>query len=118
LRKTLAETFAQRTQAEWVDTFDGTDACVAPVLPLTEAYDHPHNVARGTYVERDGLTQPAPAPRFSATPATLTTPPSLSGADTRAALTAWGIDDVDGLIRDGVAVQTESTTETEKGSSA
>ncbi len=114
LRKTLAETFAQRTQAEWVEIFDGTDSCVAPVLPLTEAYEHPHNVARGTYVERDGLTQPAPAPRFSATPATLTTPPSLTGADTRAALTAWGIDDVDGLIRDGVAVQTDS----KRGSSA
>jgi len=114
LRKTLAETFAQRTQAEWVGVFDGTDACVAPVLPLTEAYEHPHNVARGTYVDHDGLTQPAPAPRFSATPATLTTPPSLSGADTRAALTAWGIDDVDGLIRDGVALQLDP----EKGSTA
>jgi alpha-methylacyl-CoA racemase len=114
LRKTLAETFAQRTQAEWVGVFDGTDACVAPVLPLTEAYEHPHNVARGTYVDHDGLTQPAPAPRFSATPATLTTPPSLSGADTRDALTAWGIDDVDGLIRDGVALQLDP----EKGSTA
>lgn len=105
LRKVLAETFAQRTQAEWSELFDGTDACVAPVVPLTEAYEHPHNVARGTYVERDGLTQPAPAPRFSATPATLTTSPSMPGADTRAALTAWGIDDVESLIDDGVAVQ-------------
>ena len=107
----LAETFAQKTQAEWVEIFDGTDSCVAPVVPLTEAYEHPHNVARGTYVERDGLTQPAPAPRFSATPATLTTPPSRSGADTRDALTAWGIDDVQALIDDGVAVQRD----TEKG---
>jgi alpha-methylacyl-CoA racemase len=105
LRKTLAETFAQRTQAEWVDLFAGSDACVAPVVPLTEAYEHPHHVARGTYVERDGLTQPAPAPRFSATPASLTTAPAKPGADTRAALTAWGIDDVDALIRDGIAVQ-------------
>ena len=113
LRKTLAETFAQRTQAEWAEVFDGTDACVAPVLPLTEAYEHPHNVARGTYVDRDGLTQPAPAPRFSATPASLTTPPSLSGADTREALTAWGIDDVDDLIRDGIALQLDDS---EKGS--
>jgi alpha-methylacyl-CoA racemase len=114
LRKVLAETFAQRTQAEWVEIFDGTDACVAPVARLTEAYEHPHNVARGTYVERDGLTQPAPAPRFSATPANLTTPPSKPGADTRAALTAWGIDDVESLIEDGVAVQLES----KKGSTA
>ncbi|MGI9084646.1 MAG: CaiB/BaiF CoA transferase family protein [Aeromicrobium sp.] len=105
LRKTLAETFAQRTQAEWVEVFDGSDACVAPVVPLSEAYEHPHNIARGTYVERDGLTQPAPAPRFSATPADLTTPPSRPGADTREALAAWGIDDVETLIADGVAVQ-------------
>jgi alpha-methylacyl-CoA racemase len=108
LRKVLAETFGQRTQAEWIEIFDGSDACVVPVVPLTEAYEHPHNVARGTYVERDGLTQPAPAPRFSATPAVLTTPPSKPGADTRAALTAWGIDDVDALIDDGVAVQLDT----------
>jgi alpha-methylacyl-CoA racemase len=112
LRKVLAETFEQRTQAEWIEIFDGTDACVQPVVPLTEAYEHPHNVARGTYVERDGLTQPAPAPRFSATPATLTTPPSKPGADTRAALTAWGIDDVDALIDDGVAVQLDTERDT------
>ncbi len=107
LRKVLAETFAQRTQAEWVQIFGGSDACVHPVVPLTEAYEHPHNVARGTYVEREGLVQPAPAPRFSATPANLTTPPSKPGAGTRAALTAWGIDDVDALIRDGIAEQTD-----------
>jgi alpha-methylacyl-CoA racemase len=107
LRKTLAETFAERTQAEWVEVFEGSDACVAPVLPLPEAYEHHHNVARGTYVERDGLTQPAPAPRFSATPATLTTPPATPGANTREALTAWGIDGVESLISDGVAVQAD-----------
>ena len=110
LRKTLAETFAQRSQEEWVEVFRDSDACVAPVLPLPEAYGHPHNMARGTYVERGGLTQPAPAPRFSATPATLTTPPAKPGADTRAALTAWGIDDVDALIDDGIAVQLEEET--------
>jgi alpha-methylacyl-CoA racemase len=107
LRKVLSETFAQKSQAEWTEIFEGTDACVAPVVPLNEAYEHPHNVARGTYVQRDGLTQPAPAPRFSATPATLTTPPAKPGANTRAALTAWGIDDVDALIADGTAVQTD-----------
>ncbi len=107
LRKVLAEIFAQRTQAEWVEVFDGSDACVVPVVPLGEAYEHPHNVARGTYVERDGLTQPAPAPRFSATPTTLSTPPARPGADTRAALTAWGVADVDALILDGIAVQND-----------
>ncbi|WP_187271931.1 CaiB/BaiF CoA transferase family protein [Aeromicrobium terrae] len=105
LRETLRATFAQRTQAEWTEIFDGSDACVAPVVPLTEAYEQPHNKARGTYVEHHGLVQPAPAPRFSATPAALTTPPSRPGADTREALAAWGVDDVETLIEDGVAVQ-------------
>ncbi|MFT4299356.1 MAG: CaiB/BaiF CoA-transferase family protein [Aeromicrobium sp.] len=107
LRARLGAVFAAKTQSEWAEVFEGTDACVAPVVPLTEAYAHPHNVARGTYVERDGITQPAPAPRFSATPAELGTPPSRIGADTRDALTAWGIDDVAGLIERGVAVQNE-----------
>ncbi|MCD9199302.1 CaiB/BaiF CoA transferase family protein [Aeromicrobium wangtongii] len=107
LRALLTTTFAGRTRAEWEQVFEGTDACVAPVLSLTEAYAHPHNVARGTFVERDGLTQPAPAPRFSATPATLTTPPQRAGASTTEALTAWGIADVDQLIADGIAVQAD-----------
>jgi alpha-methylacyl-CoA racemase len=105
LRALFAETFATRTRAEWENVFEGTDACVSPVLSLPEAYEHPHNVARGTYVEKDGLTQPAPAPRFSATPAVLTTSPQRAGASTAEALTAWGIADVDQLIADGVAVQ-------------
>ena len=56
LRKVLAETFATKTQGEWAEVFDGTDACVAPVVPLHEAAQHPHNVARGTYVEPTALT--------------------------------------------------------------
>lgn len=107
LRDQLTSTFRTRTQAEWTATFDGTDACVAPVVPLHEAPQHPHNAARGTYVEHHGMVQPAPAPRFSATPATLTTPPSKPGADTREALVAWGVDDVDSLITDQVAVQAD-----------
>jgi len=107
LRILLTEAFAGRSRAEWEKVFDGTDACVAPVLSLEEAYAHPHNVARGTYVEKDGLTQPAPAPRFSATPATLTTPPQSAGSNTFEALTAWGVADVDQLIADGVAVQAD-----------
>ena len=97
--------FAERTRAEWTAVFDGTDACVAPVLPLTEAARHPHLAARGTYVERDGLLQPAPAPRFSRTGATLGAGPSVAGGQTRAALTAWGVPDVDGLLASGAAVQ-------------
>lgn len=107
LRDELAVRFAEKSQAEWVEIFDGSDACVAPVIPLREAPAHPHNVARGTYVVRDGLVQSAPAPRFSRTPATLTTPPAKPGANTKVALEAWGIDDVDQLIADGIAVQND-----------
>lgn len=105
LRARLAEAFAQKTQAEWTEIFTGTDACVAPILSISEAPTHPHNVARGTFVEKDGLVQPAPAPRFSRTTANLTTPPEAAGASTIDALTAWGITDIDQLITDGVAVQ-------------
>jgi alpha-methylacyl-CoA racemase len=106
LRKLFTETFAGRTQAEWTALFEGTDACVAPVVKLSEAPDHPHLRARGVFVEKDGLVQPQPAPRFSRTHPSLTSPPSPEpGSDTRAALAAWGITDVDGLIARGAAVQ-------------
>ncbi|MET0237527.1 MAG: CaiB/BaiF CoA-transferase family protein [Kibdelosporangium sp.] len=104
LRKRFAEVFATRTRREWTDVFDGTDACVAPILSLAEAHDHPHIAARGTLVERDGLVQPAPAPRFSATKAELSTPPALPGQHTRPALADWGFQDVDELLAHG-AVQ-------------
>jgi alpha-methylacyl-CoA racemase len=105
LRRIFAARFKERTQAEWVEVFEGTDACVAAVIPLTAAVEHPHNVARGTFVERDGVVQPAPAPRFSRTAASLTTGPTKAGAHTRDALVAWGIADVDGLLDCGAAVQ-------------
>jgi alpha-methylacyl-CoA racemase len=105
LRSLLEATFKQRTQAEWAEVFDGSDACCAPVLPLTEAAEHPHLKARGVYVEHDGLLQPAPAPRFSRTGATLSTGPSKPGADTRAVLEAWGVPGVEGLLGSGAAVQ-------------
>jgi alpha-methylacyl-CoA racemase len=73
---------------------------------MTEAFHHPHLEARGTYVERGGATEPAPAPRFSRTAPTLTTPPpARPGQDTREALAAWGIEDVERLIHSGAAVQ-------------
>jgi alpha-methylacyl-CoA racemase len=105
LREALTARFKERTQAEWTAVFDGTDACCAPVLPLTEAARHPHLQARGTYVERDGVLQPAPAPRFSRTGATLSTGPSVPGGQTREALLAWGVEDVDALLASGAAVQ-------------
>jgi alpha-methylacyl-CoA racemase len=105
IREAFARRFKERTQAEWTEVFDGTDACVAPVLPLTEAAQHPHLKARGTYVDPGGVLQPAPAPRFSRTEATLTTGPSTPGGQTREALTAWGVEGVDALIESGAAVQ-------------
>ena len=105
LRALLGETFRTRTRAEWTEVFDGSDACVAPVLSAKEAAAHPHLAARGTLVERDGLTQPAPAPRFSRTSAELGLPPCGAGAHTREALAAWGVADVDALVEAGVVVQ-------------
>lgn len=106
LRQLIATTIASRSQSEWAAIFDGTDACVAPIVPLSEAVEHPHMKAREVFVNRDGLTQPAPAPRFSRTVPSLTTPPPHQpGQDTRSALLAWGISYVDNLISTGAAVQ-------------
>ncbi|MYQ39527.1 alpha-methylacyl-CoA racemase [Streptomyces sp. LamerLS-316] len=91
LRSLVAERFSTRTRAEWTEVFEGTDACVAPVLSLREAPDHPHLAARSTYVEHGGLTQPAPAPRFSATPVSVRGGPALPGADTEAVAEEWGL---------------------------
>ena len=105
LRRLLTDTFRSRTRDEWAEVFAGTDACVAPVLPLSEAVTHDHLAARGTYLEVDGVTQPAPAPRFSRTPGAVSMSPGDPGAHTREALSAWGVADVDDLIDSGAAVQ-------------
>jgi alpha-methylacyl-CoA racemase len=79
---------------------------VAPILRFSEAVDHPHIKAREILVEKDGVVQPQPAPRFSRTEATLGMPPApQAGAHTRAALAAWGIENVEDLLLRGVAVQ-------------
>lgn len=94
LRTAVAERFLTRTREEWTAVFEGTDACVAPVLSLREAPNHPHLAARGTFVEHGGLTQPAPAPRFSVTPVSVRGGPARPGADTEAVAADW---DVPGL---------------------
>ncbi|MEU5284942.1 CaiB/BaiF CoA-transferase family protein [Streptomyces sp. CA-278952] len=91
LRAAVTGRFLTRTRAEWTEVFDGTDACVAPVLSLTEAPHHPHLAARSTFVEHSGLTQPAPAPRFSVTPVSVRGGPALPGADTAAVAADWDV---------------------------
>ena len=91
LRRRFTEVFATRTRDEWAGAFAGTDACVAPVLDPDEAAAHPHLAARGTYREVGGLLQPAPAPRFSATPTDVPPPAPATGADTDAVLAGLGL---------------------------
>jgi alpha-methylacyl-CoA racemase len=91
LRARLAEVIATKSQAEWTEIMGGSDVCFAPILTLEEAPKHPHNAARQTFVEVAGVTQPAPAPRFSATPGAVQGPPPAIGAHDREALTDWGL---------------------------
>jgi alpha-methylacyl-CoA racemase len=90
LKVRLAERIAEKTRDEWTQIMAGTDVCFAPVLDLDEAPNHPHNLARQTFVEVEGVTQPAPAPRFSATPGAIAGPPPAIGAHNHAALADWG----------------------------
>jgi alpha-methylacyl-CoA racemase len=90
LRERLAKVIATRTRDEWSEIMGGTDVCFGPVLDLDEAPHHPHNAARQTFVEVAGVVQPAPAPRFSATPGAIQGPPPGIGAHTREALADWG----------------------------
>jgi alpha-methylacyl-CoA racemase len=105
MRERFAAKFRTKTMSEWSAIFDGTDACVAPVVSFTEAPQHPQLAARGTFVTSHGVVQPAPAPRFSRTPAKMGAPPPVPGADTRAALADWGIDDVDALFEAKVIIE-------------
>ena len=106
LRTLFTTRFAERTRDEWTDLFTGTDACVEPVLSLHEAAADPHLTARGTYLTEDGITQPAPSPRFSRTPGQLSDHAPAPGQHTQEALTAWGLQDAADLIASGAALQT------------
>ncbi|SMH54755.1 CaiB/BaiF CoA transferase family protein [Mesorhizobium australicum] len=92
LRTIFATEFAKKTRDEWELLFEGTDACVSPVLDMDEAPHHRTANARGTFVQRDGLTEPAPAPRFSRTAATIRNSPPDARQTTASTLSAWGID--------------------------
>lgn len=91
LRERVAARFKSGTRAEWTARFEGTDACVAPVLSLREAPHHPHLAARATFTEHDGLVQPAPAPRFSATPTRVRTGPALPGTGAEDVARDWDL---------------------------
>ncbi|MFF9360045.1 CaiB/BaiF CoA transferase family protein [Streptomyces griseoluteus] len=91
LRERVAARFKSGTRSEWTSRFEGTDACVAPVLSLREAPHHPHLAARATFTEHEGLVQPAPAPRFSATPTRVRTGPALPGTGAEDVARDWDL---------------------------
>ncbi|RCW45300.1 alpha-methylacyl-CoA racemase [Halopolyspora algeriensis] len=101
LRERFTEVFATRTRQEWTEIFSGSDACVAPVLSMTEAAEHPHVRARGSLVEHSGALQPAAAPRFSHTPNPEPGPVPRSGADSESVLREWRVAGAEGLLDSG-----------------
>ncbi|PWI41934.1 CaiB/BaiF CoA-transferase family protein [Streptomyces sp. ICBB 8177] len=103
LRDRVAARFRTRTRDEWTAVFEGGDACVAPVLSLREAARHPHLAARGTFTEVAGETQPAPAPRLSATPGTLRRPPAPPGAHTAEVARDWDLPGLAAASANGTA---------------
>ncbi|MFP3882518.1 MAG: CaiB/BaiF CoA transferase family protein [Actinomycetota bacterium] len=105
MRDLFAARFKTRTRDEWAAHFDGSDSCVTPVLSMSEAADHPHNSHRGTFLEVEGVTQPAPAPRFSKTHAAIDRGPPVPGADTATVLSAAGFSDEEiGRLRESGAI--------------
>ena len=92
-REKLTQLFKTKTRQQWCDIMEGTDVCFAPVLDLKEAPNHPHNIDRKTFVELDGVVQPAPAPRFSRTQGEIQGPAAMAGEHTREVLSAWNFSD-------------------------
>ena len=82
MKSKIASAIKSKSREEWENLMEGTDVCFAPVLTIDEAYDHPHNLERNTFIEVAGVKQPAPAPRFSRTPASITSPPPHPGEHT------------------------------------
>jgi len=103
LKVKIAGLFKAKTRDEWCEIMEHTDICFAPVLNWSEAPAHPHNVARSTFIDIDGLTQPAPAPRFSETPAAVPAPPPFPGQNTNDTLATFGFsnDEVAALRESG-----------------
>jgi alpha-methylacyl-CoA racemase len=93
LKQKFADIFCTKTRDEWCELFAGTDACFAPVLSLAEAPQHPHQEARGNFIEVEGILQPAPAPRFSRSAAAIRRPPAEVGEHTDEVLREWGFEE-------------------------
>lgn len=93
LRQKLEELFATKPQAQWCELLEGTDVCFAPVLNLAEAPQHPHNKARASFVDFEGVTQPAPAPRFSRSQSGIQSAAAIAGEHSEEILKDWGFDD-------------------------
>jgi alpha-methylacyl-CoA racemase len=109
MRSTFEKTFKSKTREEWCRVFEGSDACFAPVLSFSEARAHPHNRARDAFVELADVAQPAPAPRYSRTPAAVRGAPPERGEGGLAALRDWGFssDEVNRLRSSGLALKEE-----------
>ena len=106
LKEKLAAVISQKTRAEWCEIMEHSDVCFAPVLTIPEAYEHPHNQARHTFVDVEGVRQPGPAPRFSRTEARIERPPARPGQHTDAVLARFGFDQADiARLRDSGAVR-------------
>jgi len=90
MKERIAKLFRTKTRDEWCRIMEGSDVCFAPVLSMEEAPRHPHNRQRATFVEENGVIQPAPAPRFSRTPSAIQRPPARPGEHTEEALRDWG----------------------------
>lgn len=103
MRERFTQLFRSKPLAEWCELLEGTDVCFAPVLTMSEAANHPHLQERSTFVEVEGVMQPAPAPRFSRTPGEIQSPPPWAGQHTRSALEAWGVasEDIDARCDSG-----------------
>ena len=102
LKVRLTQIFSEKSRDEWCTLMEGTDVCFAPVLTMSEAAKHPHNVARETFIEIAGSTQPAPAPRFSRTATATPQPSAHAGANSREVLTQWGIKNIGDLLQRGI----------------
>jgi alpha-methylacyl-CoA racemase len=95
MKERLAEIFKTKTRDEWCEIMEGSDVCFAPVLSMSEAPHHPHNKARNSFMEIDGVVQPAPAPKFSRTIPQVQRSPAKPGEHTEAVLADWGFDSIE-----------------------